>query len=203
LSWRPLAPSALPGFLATWLSESTGVVLALVDGPESAEPDRLAAAVLEPLHALGRPAVHVRSVDFWRDASLRLEFGREDVESFRDWVDVDALRREVLDPARTAGRYLPTLRDPSTNRSTRVPAGTLEPDTVLLVSGGLLLGHDLPFDRTVHLSVSPAARSRRTAPEWLWTLAVFDDYDRTVRPADVADVVVKLDDARHPAVRCR
>jgi hypothetical protein len=198
-----MAPAALPGFLATWLAESAGVVRALIDGPACAEPDDLAAALIEPLRALGRPAAHVRGGDFWRDASLRLEFGREDAESLPNWIDVEALRREVLDSARTAGRYLPTLRDPATNRSTRAPVRELRPQSILIVSGGLLLGRDLPFERTVHLALSPAARLRRTVADQQWTLPAYDEYDRAVEPVEIADVVLKLDDPWHPAVRGR
>ena len=72
---------------------------------------------------------------------------------------------------------------------------------MLVVSGSLLLGRSLPFDRTVHLLVSPAARERRTPPDQAWTLPAFDAYERDVDPASVADVVIRADDPRHPAVR--
>ena len=72
---------------------------------------------------------------------------------------------------------------------------------MLVVSGALLLGLGLPFDRVVHLAVSPAARARRTPAEQAWTLPAFDRYDAEVAPAELADVVIKLDDPRHPAVR--
>jgi hypothetical protein len=65
----------------------------------------------------------------------------------------------------------------------------------------LLLRHGLPFDRTIHLSLSPAARARRTSPDDLWTLPAYDEYDADVRPTETADVIVKLDDLRHPALR--
>ena len=145
--------------------------------------------------------MHVHAETFWRDASLRLEYGRHDVESYRSWLDADALRREVLEPLVTTGSYLPSLRDPRTNRSTREPARTAEPGTVLIVSGALLLGLDLPFDRTVHLTMSVAARARRTPDDDAWTLPAFTDYDDRVEPIRIADVVIKLDDVKHPAVR--
>jgi hypothetical protein len=145
--------------------------------------------------------VHIPAELFWRDASLRLEYGRTDVESYLSWLDAGALQREVLDPLVASGRYLPSLRDPRTNRSTRVTTLLAPPGTVLIVSGAFLLRDGLPFDRTVHLAVSPAARARLTPADDAWTLAAFDDYDRDVRPADVADVVVRYDDPRHPAVR--
>lgn len=198
--WQPVAPVDLPDRVAKWLAATPGLIRLAVDGPPVAAPDRLATALIEPLRALGRPAVHVDAALFWRDASLRFEHGREDPNSYRQWLDADALRREVLDAA-PHGSYLPSLRDPTTNRSTRAAPDVLATDAVLIVSGTLLLGRDLPFDRTVHLFLSPAARRRRTADGESWTLPAFDAYDATVRPSDRADVVIKWDDARHPAVR--
>lgn len=163
-----------------------------VDGPPATRPDELAGALVEPLRALGRPAEVVRAETFWRDRSLRLEFGREDVESYRQWLDTDALQREVLDAARE-GWFLPSLRDPATNRSTRAPRRELVAGGVVIVCGAFVA--DLAFDLTVALTMSPAALRRRTAEAERWTLPAFEGY----RPA--ADLVVKLDDPRHPALR--
>lgn len=127
--------------------------------------------------------------------------GREDVPSYLDWLDADALRREVLDAVVSSGNYLPSLRDPQMNRSTREQPRAADANLVLLVSGALLLRHGLPFDRTIHLALSSAARARRTPAEDTWTLPAYDAYDAEVRPIDVADVVIKLDDPRHPAVK--
>jgi hypothetical protein len=194
--YRPVSPEALAHELAEWLAASPGIVRVAVDGAPCADPHSLAASVADPLRALGRPFAHVRAESFWRDASLRYEHGREDVEGYLSWLDEGALRREVLSGA----RYLPSLRDPRTNRVTREPPRPLPDDAVLAVSGAFLLGLGLPFQRVVHLAMSPAARRRRTPPSQHWTLAAFDRYDSAVRPADLADVVVRLDDPRHPAV---
>jgi hypothetical protein len=128
---------------------------------------------------------------------LRFEHGREDVDSYLSWLDDGALRREVL----SGSTYLPSLRDPQTNRATRDARRELPDNAILVVTGALLLGLGLPFDRVVHLAVSAAARQRRTPAAEAWTLPAFDRYDAEVSPADLADVVVKLDDPRHPAVR--
>lgn len=143
--------------------------------------------------------MHLRARSFWRDASLRFEHGREDVDSYPSWLDADALRREVLLPA-LHGEFLPSLRDPATNRSTRAARARLGERGVLLVSGELLLGRGLPFDRTVHLAMSAAARARLTPESEAWTLPAFERYDAEVQPQDVADVVIRIDDPRHPAV---
>ena len=197
----PLTTGEIAERVADWLSGIPGIVRVAVDGPPVAGPDEFAAALIDRLPLRGRPSAHVRAISFWRDASLRLEHGREDVESYLSWLDADALRREVLDAVVESGSYLPSLRDPATNRSTREPSRPAEPDLVLLVSGSLLLRHGLPFDRTIHLAVSAAARARRTAADEQWTLPAYDEYDTDVQPAERADVVVKLDDPKHPALR--
>lgn len=194
---RPVAPDALPGLLAEWLARSPGTVRVAIDGVPCACPYALAASLAGPLKTLGRRLVQVRADAFWHDASLRFEHGREDVESYLSWLDAGALRREVLSGA----WYLPSLRDRVTNRATREPRRPLPDRAVLVVSGPLLLGRGLPFDRVVHLAMSPAARARRTSPEDAWTLPAFDRYDAQTGPAELAHVVVKLDDPRHPAVR--
>ncbi len=175
-----------------------------VDGSRAGDPTGFADSLVEPLRVLGRPAVLIRAETFWRDAALRLEYGRTDLESFTSgWLDAAALRREVLDPVGPGGlgRFLPSLRDPATNRVTREPARAARPGTILLVSGELLLGHGLPFDHTIHLALSPGARRRHTPEEWQWTLPAFDDYDRDVDPVRRADVALRYDDPDHPAIR--
>jgi hypothetical protein len=201
VNWTPIAPGELPVEVSAWLAATPGVVRVAIDGPPCTRPDEFGATLIEPLREAGRPAVQVRAESFWRDASLRLEFGREDVESYLTWLDAAAVRREVLEPAATVGRYLPSLRDPRTNRSTRESSRPLPPQAVLLVTGTFLFDRNLPFDRTVHLAMSAAARRRRTPPDEAWTLPAHDAYDATVHPVEAADLVVKLDDPLHPALR--
>jgi hypothetical protein len=203
LSWEPAAPDELPGRVADWLADVPGVVRVAIDGAPPTDPDGFAESLRPYLHAAGRSVAHVRATTFWRDASLRLEHGREDVGSYLSWLDADALRREVLVPAVDHGRYLPSLRDPNTNRSTREPARPLPARAIVLVSGTFLLGRRLPFDRAVHLALSSAALARRTPPEQAWTLPAYDIYGRRARPERHAGMVIKLDDPRHPAVRRR
>jgi hypothetical protein len=172
-----------------------------VDGPPCASPEQLGAALIAPLQVRGHPAVHLPASSFWRDASLRLEQGREDPDEYAHWLDADALAREVLGPVADHGEYLPSLRDPRTNRSTREPRRSLGKHGILIVSGEFLLGRGLPFDRIVHLAMSPAARRRHTPPMDAWTLPAFDRYDAEVSPTEFSDVVVRLEDPRRPAVQ--
>jgi hypothetical protein len=203
MGWTPVAPAELAGRLAGWLIATPGRVRVALDGPPAARPDELAASLVAELHAVGRPAGRVRATTFWRDASLRLEQGRHDVESYLSWLDAGALRREVLGPLITDATYLPSLRDPETNRATRAAREPAPEGFVLIVSGSFLFRHGLPFDRTIHLALSAAARARRTSADDAWTLPAYDAYDAEVRPVETADVVIKLDDPRHPAIRTR
>jgi hypothetical protein len=203
--WRPADPDSLPDLLAGYLHDVRAPGRALrvaIDGPLCAHPAQFSASLVEPLRSRGLDAVVISADTFWRDASLRLEFGRQDALSYRTWLDAAALKREVLDPVGPggSGQYLPSLRDPVSNRSSREPFRTVAPATVLIVAGEFLLDGALPFDVTVHLALSAAARERCTPAEDRWTLVAHEDYNRDVAPVERADVVVKLDDPRHPAV---
>ncbi|CAM3511315.1 uridine kinase [Kibdelosporangium persicum] len=153
---------------------------------------------MDPLRVLGRPVIHVRAQDFLRPASLRFEHGRTDEESrYSSWLDEGALRREVL----TGDKVLPSLWNAETDRATRADYVPLPAGGVVVVDGELLLGRGLPFDLTVHLWLSPGALARRTPPDDAWSLPVFARYDAEVDPLTTADVAVRYDDPRHPAMR--
>jgi len=174
-----------------------------LDGAPAAGPAALADALVDPLRVRGRPAIRISSDDFLRPASLRLEFGRDNPDTFyAGWLDESSLRREVLDPAGPggSGRILTKFWNARTDRSAREPYTTLAPGTVLLVSGPLLLGAGLPFDLTVHLAMSGPALGRRTGAGERWTLPAYERYGDEVDPAAFADVVVRVDDPRHPAM---
>ncbi|MFK3985191.1 uridine kinase [Micromonospora sp. NPDC050397] len=200
---RPISFESLVQELADRLAdERAGASLRVaVDGPAAASPERLADALVDPLRVRGRPALPIRTTDFLRPASLRYEFGRTSPDAFyTDWLDEAGLRREVLEPAVATGRILPTLWNARTDRSSRADYVDLPAGAVLLVSGTFLLGGGLPFDLTVHLALSPAALARRTDPADAWTLPAFARYADEVAPATFADVVVRMDDPRHPAL---
>ena len=208
-AWRAIDAGTLADAVAGLIADRAGNqpdhrLRVAVDGSSAADPGGFAGELLQPLRARGRPVAHVSAASFWRDASLRLEFGRTDVHSFRhDWLDAGALRREVLDPLGADGRgdFLISLRDPITNRATREPRRLAEPGQIVIISGELLLGRGLPFDLAIHLALSPAALTRRIAAEHEWTLPAIAEYERDVRPAESAQIVIKLDDPRHPAIR--
>jgi hypothetical protein len=202
---RPLSPDALVDELADRLAalEPGRRLRVAFDGAPAAEPDRWADALVDPLRVRGRAVLRISTRDFLRAASLRYEHGRTNPDAFYErWLDDAALRREVLDPLAPggSGRVLPSLWDPVTDRATRASYVAVPPGGVVLVSGALLLGAGLAFDVAVHFALTPKALARRTSPDWRWTLPAFARYEAEVNPARLADVVVRIDDPRHPAV---
>jgi hypothetical protein len=210
---RPISPPTLVDELAERIDTAgTGAagappwrpwIRVAVDGAPAADPDGLAGALLAPLRVRGRPALAISTDGYLRPASLRYEFGRTDPDAYYDnWLDESGLRREVLDPLAPGGtgRVLPSLWDPRADRATRAAYVTLPPGGVALVSGALLLGGGLPFDLTVHLWMSAATLARRTPVDLRWSLPAFARYEAEVAPASFADVVVRVDDPRHPAL---
>ena len=179
-----------------------GRVRLAVDGAPADEAHDLAARAVEALAPL--PTLHVRAEAYWRPAGQRLEYGREDPDAWLDdWLDAAALRREVLDPFAVSGRALPALRDPATDRSARADVVTLADRSVVVVSGSVLLGRGLPFDVTVHLRLSAAALARRTREADAWTLPALARYAEERRPEADADLVVRAEDPRRPALEVR
>ncbi|HEX4813073.1 MAG TPA: uridine kinase [Nonomuraea sp.] len=169
-----------------------------VDGAPAARPAALADELVAPLRLRGRPVLRVSADDFLRPASLRLEHGRTDPDAFyEDWLDVNALRREVLEPldAEGSGRVLPALWDSRADRAYRRPYEELPPGGVLLMDGTLLLGRGLRFEVSVHIWLSPGALERGTAEDERWRLPAYERYEREARPRATADLVVRAD---HP-----
>lgn len=180
-----------------------GWLRAAVDGAPPAQPDELADAVAYEVRLRGRPVVRVRAGDYLRAASLRLEHGREDPDAFYgEWLDIAALNREALGPLEPGGSGLVRAvhRDPATDRASRQEPVALAPGGLLLLSGGLLLGAGLAIDVVTHLAMSPAALARRMPAELAWTVPAYERYADEVGPEAFADVVVRVDDPRHPAI---
>lgn len=202
---RPISPSSLVEHIADLVAAAPADAWVRVglDGAPAARPGDLADALAGPLRLRGREVLRVSSADFLRPASLRFEYGRTDPDSFyTDWFDYKGLVREVLAPLGPgrSGKVLPTLWDTAVERATRAAYVTVPRGGVLLLDGPLLLGRELPLDLTAHLRLSPGALARRTPADQHWTLPAYARYEREVAPSQVADVVVRVDDPRHPAL---
>src|SRR5690606_39728942 len=86
---RPVSPSLLVDELADRIAATQPErrLRVAIDGPEAAEPDPLAASLVDPLRVRGRAALHIPSAGFLRPASLRFERGRKNPESFYErWL---------------------------------------------------------------------------------------------------------------------
>nr|UXE44605.1 hypothetical protein Hi04_10k_c2835_00009 [uncultured bacterium] len=174
-----------------------GLTRLAVDGAPTEEAHALGAAVAQ---AHGR-AVHVRAEGFWRPAGQRFEHGRDDVDDWLHlWLDESALDREVLRRALEHGEVVPAIRDPVTERSVRAVPVPVPEGGLVVVSGSALLGRGLPFDVTVHLQASAAALARRLPDGQQWLVEALQRYDEERAPAEGADLVVRVEDPRHPAL---
>ncbi|MDG4858995.1 uridine kinase [Streptomyces sp. T-3] len=202
ITWERLTHALTDRLLELKADDGSPWLRVAIDGAPPAGTAELAERLSDALGLQGRPSLVVAEQGFLRPASLRFEYGHQDVEAYYDgWFDTGALWREVfgpLDPGGT-GRVLPDLWDPAADRATRSPYTQLPPGGVMLLHGPLLLGRWFPFDLTVHLRLSPGALQRRTADGEQWTLPAFERYENEVDPAGSADVVVRADDPRHPA----
>jgi hypothetical protein len=204
--WVRARPTTLDEVAALVVDRAAGLdghVRVAVDGAPATGPGALADLVAERLRVAGRPVLRVRADDFLRPASVRLEHGREDPDAFYDdRLDNGALAREVLDPLEPGGTalVLPTLWDAVRDRATRAERVPLPQGGVVVLDGSLLLGRWLALDLVVHLAARPATLARRTPPDQAWTLPAYARYEDEVAPREVADLVVLVDDPRHPAL---
>ncbi|WIY06917.1 uridine kinase [Amycolatopsis mongoliensis] len=204
MRYRPISPAVLADELTERIDALTGRhrIAVAVDGAAGAtETTELADALVDPLRLRGRAALRVSARDFLRPASLRFEHGRTDPDArYADWLDVGALRREVLDPLGESGsgEVLPSLWDAERDRATRAERVPVPEGGVVLLDGELLLGAGLAFDLAVHLWLSPAALRRRVPDAW--AVPAYERYEEEVDPSSLADVVVRVDDPRHPAL---
>ncbi|MDQ0423910.1 MULTISPECIES: uridine kinase [Cellulomonas] len=197
---RPLSPDAVVRHVLDAVVAVPGRRRVLVDGAAPLRPAGLADALVDPLRAAGRAVVRVHADDFLRPASLRYEHGRRDPDAYlEDRLDAGALAREVLDPFAVDGTWLPSLWDAARDRATRADRQHAPAGAVLLVDGELLLGRWLDADLAVHLTARPATLARRLGDD-AWQLPAFARYEQEATPQDVADVVVRVDDPRRPAL---
>ncbi|WP_405165460.1 hypothetical protein OG203_10335 [Nocardia sp. NBC_01499] len=166
----PITQDALIERLIERVRTMPGHRVIAIDGADAAYPVDLARRVAAALRDTGRPAEVVSLHDYVRPASLRVEFGRDEISYRTSWFDYDALRREVIDALHTEGRWLPALWDEATDRSARATIRPAPADTVLLIAGPMLLTRSLRFDLTVRLDMSEPALRRTTPPEDQWTI---------------------------------
>lgn len=198
-AYAPITVDGLVDAVAAAALARPGPVLVAVDGADAAEPREPADRLVERIRTEGRPAARVWLHDFVRPASLRLEFGRDEMSYRNAWFDYAALEREVLAAVRRRGQWLPALWDEQGDRSARARLRPAEPGLVLVVAGPMLLGRGLDFDVTVGLRMSEAALLRRTDPADRWTVAALLRHER--EHAERPGFEVRWDHPDRPALR--
>lgn len=201
---RPISPEALVTEVVERIHALRGRWARVgIDGAPAAGTGDLADRLVDPLRERGREAVRVSMSDYLRAASVRLEHGHHDPDSYYlSWFDTSGLSREVLDPLAEngTGRVLPALWDPEADRSPRLDRVELPQRGAAVVDGPLLQGAGLDFDLVVHLWLPDAALHRKTPDEQHWTLPAFKRYQQEVNPLALADLVVRADHPDRPAI---
>lgn len=205
---RPISPELLVEHVADAVGRLPGErrVAVAIDGAPPTGTGELAGSLVGELNLRGRAALHISAADYLRPASLRLELGREDPDLFyTDWLDLKAIAREVLGPIAPGGngRVLPRLWDARADRAYRERYVELPPGGAVLLDGSFLIGAGLAFDLTVHLSMSGPALARHTPADLAWTLPAYRRYAQEADPLEYADIAVRCDDPRHPALVVR
>ncbi|MFC3963036.1 hypothetical protein [Nocardia jiangsuensis] len=199
-TYRPLSPGELVARIAERVLSRAERTVVAVDGADAADPESLADLLVSRLRETGRDAASVPLHGYVRPASLRLEYGRDDIDSYRDaWFDYAALDREVLRALRERGRWLPALWDEVADRSARATLRDASDGTVLVVSGPMLLGRGLAFDTTVRLELSEPALHRLTPDDQRWTVPAL--LAHAVEYPEEADFAVRWDHPNKPALR--
>lgn len=205
--YRPLTPDLLVRELADRVASLPEPRPRVgLDGFAQTGATDLGDAVAARLRELGRPVIRVSTRWWWRAASLRLEWGRTDVDMLlHGWVDNGALRRELLDPVAVGDSqgYLTRLRDPATDRAIRDTRRPVEDAAVLLVDGPFLLTDLDGLDAVIHLQLSPGALARALPDELQWWVAGYRRYLTEERPTDRADAVIAYDHPSAPAIAWR
>lgn len=207
---RPITPAALARLVAdralALLDEGVRCPRIGVDGAVAPDTEALADDVAALLREQGRAVLRVHAGDFLHPRSVRLELGHEDADSgYERWFDHLALRREVLEPLGPGGdlRWLPSLRDPLTDRGTRAPRRSAAPGSVLVLDGPFLLRWETAdaVDVGVLLQASPAALKRRLAPQdVVRTTGAWSRYLEETFPEQRADLVVRVEHPDRPAL---
>ncbi len=202
--FTPVSPDRLVTDLADWIERlPQRRPRIVVDGFDETGAAWLADALSEVLGSRGRPVVRVSTRWWWRAASLRLEYGREDLDMLLGgWLDTAALRREVLDPLADdgSGVYLDRLRDPDSDRSIRKDRHRALAGTVLIVDSPFAAAWGVQGDARVHLQVAVSAVARKLPDGRQWWVEAYRRYLDEDRPVESADVVIAYDHPSSPAV---
>ena len=205
-TWRPLADRGRCRARARRLARRrpTASCASPSTAHRATEPDACGRALIDPLRARGRPAVHVRA----RAASGATRRCASSTGTRTSTVLPDLARRRGAAPRGARRRpckpaaYLPSLRDPASNRSTRAAPRAARPGSRCCWSAApCCSGSGLPVrPRRAPRPCPPTALRPPHPRDAAWTLPAFAEYERDRAPGRAADVVISVD-RRTPAVR--
>lgn len=123
ITWERLTEAVADTVMALEAEDGSPWLRVAVDGAGGAPGGDFARRVGEALRLRGRSALVVGTEGFLRPASLRLEYGREDPDSYYGgWFDTGALWREVFGPLEAAGAAGSSCPICGTRRPTGRPA---------------------------------------------------------------------------------
>ncbi|WP_067673746.1 hypothetical protein [Nocardia miyunensis] len=198
-SFSPVTVDALVETVRDRALMLPGRAIVAVDGADAADPLGFAETIAERIRTRGRACATVSLHDYVRPASLRLEFGRDEMSYRTAWFDYAGLNREVLQALREHGRWLPALWNESIDRSARAATISATPDTILLVAGPMLLDRGLTFDLSVELRLSEGALRRADVEPFIVAALLRHRRDARQEP----DILVAWDHRDRPALHAR
>ena len=194
-----------------------------IDGPPAAGKTRLSAELAVVLRARGREVVEATIEEFLTVRSVRYRRGPDSAEGcYEDSFDFAALHRVLLGPLGPGGdrRFQAAVYDKVADVALNPPVATASADAVLLFDGVFLLRPELvdAWDLRVFVSVSFEEAVARARTRDRSSSRSGDEVERryrgryvpsqqryfgTVRPAELADVVVRNDDIAAPVWEVR
>lgn len=189
-----------------------------IDGPDAAGKTTMADELAALVEGLGRPVIRASVDNFHRPRAERTARGPDLPEGyFLDSFDYTALRRVLLDPLGPGGDrvYRRATFDFRADTPIAAPVESASPDAVLLFDGVFLQRTELAdcWDFRVYISVSGEKTLERALVR---DIGLFDSgqevqrryleryipaqelYRSSVRPADVAHMVVENNDPEYP-----
>ena len=194
-----------------------------VDGPPAAGKTTLADELALLLRSRGREVIRASTEGFQLPRAQRYRHGEFSPEAnYHETFDYDTLRRVLLDPLGPDGDrcYQQAVYDLDTDAALSPPVTTAAADAVLLLDGVFLLRPELAgrWDLSIFVSAafeqildrarirdlarlgSAAEVERRFRTRYIPAQEL---YFATVRPADLADIIVHNDEPQRPAWEVR